>query len=70
MVRRRERAQFLVDRLNPAFDFTGQLQVAGRRVVQLQAGANDVSGMAPGVYFVRSATEWKHAAIRRVVIAE
>ncbi len=30
------------------------LDAAGRRVIELQAGANDVSNLAPGVYFVRS----------------
>jgi hypothetical protein len=30
------------------------LDAAGRRVLALQPGANDVSQLAPGVYFVRA----------------
>ena len=29
------------------------LDAAGRKVLGLKAGENDVSGLAPGVYFVR-----------------
>jgi hypothetical protein len=32
---------------------TSLLDVSGRRVLELQTGANDVSRLAPGVYFVR-----------------
>jgi hypothetical protein len=32
------------------------LDVAGRTVIQLSAGANDVSRLSPGVYFVRGQT--------------
>jgi hypothetical protein len=31
------------------------LDAAGRKVMGLHAGANDVSRLAPGVYFVREA---------------
>jgi hypothetical protein len=45
------------------------LDAAGRRVMELQAGANEVSGLAPGVYFIRGAQAQAQAqAIRRVVI--
>jgi len=40
------------------------LDVAGRYVMRLQPGANDVSGLAPGVYFVRTGS-----GIRKVQIA-
>jgi len=32
------------------------LDAAGRRVMELQAGANDVRHLAPGVYFVHQAS--------------
>jgi hypothetical protein len=40
------------------------LDAAGRRVLKLHPGANDVSGLAPGVYFVREAQ-----AVGRVIVA-
>jgi hypothetical protein len=40
------------------------LDAAGRKVIVLQAGANDVSGLAPGVYFVREACGALHEASR------
>jgi hypothetical protein len=43
------------------------LDAAGRRVVELHAGANDVSGLAPGVYFIR---EVQPQVVRRVVVAK
>jgi len=45
----------------------GLLDAAGRRVMSLQAGANDVSLLVPGVYFVREA---QAQAVRRVVITK
>jgi hypothetical protein len=30
------------------------LDISGRKVLDLQAGANDISRLAPGVYFVRA----------------
>jgi hypothetical protein len=30
------------------------LDISGRKVLELHSGANDVSGLAPGVYFVRA----------------
>ena len=58
--------------LNPGVDSrqsTGYgvelLDAAGRRVMSLKAGVNDVSRLAPGVYFVR---EVQSQAVRKVVI--
>jgi hypothetical protein len=44
------------------------LDAAGRRVMSLQAGANDVSGLAPGVYFLRE--EAQAQAVRKIVITK
>ncbi|MCX6844808.1 MAG: hypothetical protein NTX53_21300 [candidate division WOR-3 bacterium] len=51
---------------------TALLDAAGRKVVELHPGANDVSRLAPGVYFVREAVSGKRSAVsvRRVVITE
>jgi len=43
---------------------TSLLDAAGRKVINLKAGANDVSRLAPGVYFVRTGS-----GIRKVQIA-
>jgi len=48
------------------------LDAAGRRVLDLHVGANDVSGLAPGVYFVRSepsAVSRKPSAVTKVVVS-
>jgi hypothetical protein len=47
--------------------------MAGRRVTDLRPGANDVSGLAPGVYFVRlntavSCQQSGRAAVRKVIV--
>ena len=42
------------------------LDAAGRRALDLHPGANDVSSLAPGVYFVREA---QAQAVRKVIIA-
>jgi hypothetical protein len=47
------------------------LDAAGRRALDLHTGANDVSGLAPGVYFVREepqASSSKLQAVRKVII--
>jgi len=47
------------------------LDISGRRVMELQAGANDVSRLSPGVYFVRSepsAASRRPSAVQKVVI--
>ena len=46
---------------------TALLDIAGRRVAELHAGANDVSRLAPGVYFVREA-QVQAQAVRKVVV--
>jgi len=49
------------------------LDAAGRKVAELHAGANDVSRLAPGVYFVREepqAASSKPQAVRKVVLTE
>lgn len=47
------------------------LDAAGRRVLALKAGANDVSRLAPGVYFVREAqTQAQAQAVSRVIITK
>jgi len=48
------------------------LAVDGRKVMDLRPGANDVSRLSPGVYFVRSvpsAGSRKPSAITKIVIA-
>jgi YVTN family beta-propeller protein len=47
------------------------VDATGRKVAELQAGANDVRALAPGVYFVREepqAASHKPQAVRKVVI--
>jgi hypothetical protein len=49
------------------------LSVDGRRVLTLRPGANNVRGLAPGVYFVREepqAASLKPQAIRKVVLTK
>jgi hypothetical protein len=47
------------------------LDAIGRKVLDLHSGANDVSRLAPGVYFVREAQAQAQAqAIRKVVLTE
>jgi hypothetical protein len=49
------------------------LDAAGRKVAELHPGANDVSGLAPGVYFVRSepaAVSREPSAIIKVIISD
>ncbi|MBM3332800.1 M28 family peptidase [candidate division WOR-3 bacterium] len=56
-------------RLHPSY----LLSVDGRRVMSLHPGANDVRGLAPGVYFVRDepqAASLKPQAIRKVVLTK
>jgi hypothetical protein len=47
------------------------LNIAGRKVLGLLPGANDVRALAPGVYFVREpqASSSKPQAVRKVVVA-
>jgi hypothetical protein len=49
------------------------LDASGRKVMSLRPGANDVRGLAPGVYFVREepqAASLKPQAIRKVVLTK
>ena len=48
------------------------LDISGRRVLDLKPGANDVRGLAPGVYFVRETSGVKRAAssVSKVVLTE
>jgi hypothetical protein len=45
------------------------LDISGRGVLDLTPGANDVSRLAPGVYFVHSTVDARHSTITKVVIA-
>ncbi len=56
--------------LSPLFSL---LSVDGRRVLALHSGANDVRGLAPGVYFVRaepSAASREPSAVTKVVLTK
>jgi len=47
------------------------MDISGKKVLDLKAGANDVSGLAPGVYFVRQephASSHKPQAVTKVVV--
>jgi hypothetical protein len=45
------------------------LDAAGRKVLDLKAGANDVQALVPGVYFVREAQVQAQAqAVRKVLV--
>jgi len=49
------------------------LSVDGRKVLDLQPGANDVSALSPGIYFVRSepsAVSREPSAVTKVVVAK
>jgi hypothetical protein len=48
----------------PEFDL---LDICGRKVMELQPGPNDVSRVAPGVYFVRHAESGGRAVVKVVV---
>jgi hypothetical protein len=49
------------------------MDISGRKVAELHAGGNDVSRLAPGVYFVRTkplADSRKPSAVTKVVISQ
>jgi hypothetical protein len=50
---------------SPIISRTSLFDMTGRRVTDLHPGANDVSGLSPGVYFVR---EPQTQAVRKVVL--
>jgi hypothetical protein len=41
------------------------LDASGRKVLDIRAGANDVSRLAPGVYFVQEA---QARAVRKIIV--
>jgi len=45
------------------------LDASGRRVLDLKPGANDVSRLAPGVYFVHSTLANRQSSIAKVIVA-
>jgi hypothetical protein len=45
------------------------LDATGRKVLDLEPGTNDVSRLAPGVYFVQSIVDNRHSSFAKVVIA-
>lgn len=45
------------------------LDAAGRGVMELQSGANDVRALSPEVYFVRSTTDSRQSEMRKVIVA-
>jgi hypothetical protein len=46
------------------------LDISGREVMRLQSGANDVSRLAPGIYFVHEQLKPEHQAqaVRKVIL--
>lgn len=56
---------FLATSTSPSSSASCLLDATGREVLDLHSGANDVSRLAPGVYFVRS----EPSAVTKVVIA-
>jgi hypothetical protein len=61
---------FLAGASSPELQAASLLDVSGRRVLELHAGANDVSKAAPGVYFVRETSSMMRSAssVTKVVI--
>ena len=48
---------------------TALLDATGRKVIELRLGENDVSCLAPGVYFVQSAIGNRNSSIGKVIVA-
>jgi len=46
------------------------LDAAGRKALDLKAGANDLSALAPGVYFVTVDGVWNTVSVRKVIVTE
>ena len=62
---------FLAERPSSSLSANYLLDIGGRRVLALKPGANDVSRLSPGVYFVREAQAQAQAqAVRKVVITK
>jgi hypothetical protein len=63
----------MVDREQKTGDRAELLDISGRKVADLQPGANDVRGLAPGVYFVRAAPSGvsrRPSAVTKVVLTK
>jgi hypothetical protein len=62
---------FLAERPSTSASTSSLLDISGREVLDLKPGANDVSRLSPGVYFVREelqASSHKLQAVRKVVV--
>jgi hypothetical protein len=61
---------YLAERPSSSPSASYLLDIGGRQVMALRPGANDVSRLSPGVYFVREAQAQAQAqAVRKVVVA-
>jgi len=63
---------FLSEAASPKAQAASLMDAAGRKVLDLRPGANDVRALAPGVYFVcedPQAASSKPQAVRKIVIA-
>ena len=56
--------------VSPSTTHTSLFDMTGRRVMSLRPGPNDVSGLAPGVYFVREAQAQAQARTTRKVVIQ
>jgi hypothetical protein len=59
---------FLPEASSHEFQAASLLDIAGRWVMDLRPGVNDVRALAPGIYFVRSAACGERSAVARKVI--
>jgi hypothetical protein len=46
------------------------LDISGRKAMDLHSGSNDVSRLAPGVYFLHSSPETRYSSIAKIVITK
>jgi len=44
---------FLAEATSPKLEASSLLDIGGRKIMDLTPGANDVSRLSPGVYFIR-----------------
>jgi len=44
------------------------LDISGREAMRLKSGANDVSRLSPGVYFVHSSVDNRQSTMAKVVV--
>lgn len=62
-------ALFLPEATSPKLQASSLLDISGRKIMDLTPGVNDVSALAPGVYFVREERAQAQAlAVRKVVV--